>query len=78
MPNFPLARAEQEARNIVGGYTHAEHKAYIASLPNNDRCNLMLKVAGVGYGPRPVPISTEVPKKRCNTRFLQIIKFWSN
>jgi hypothetical protein len=76
LPNFPLCReyeeddvqfltrVEQEARNIVGGYTRMEHEAYIASIPNNGCLNHVLKVVGVGYGPLPVPISTEVLKKR--------------
>jgi hypothetical protein len=76
LPNFPLshedgeddvqllARVEQEDRNIMGGYTHVEHEAYIASLPNNGRLNHVLEVVGVAYGPRPVPISTKVLKKR--------------
>jgi hypothetical protein len=76
LPNFPLhredgeddvqflARVEQEARNIMGGYTRAEHEACNASLPNNGRLNCVLEVAGVGYGPRPVPVSAEVLKKR--------------
>jgi hypothetical protein len=46
LPNFPLchegekdgvrflARVEQEARNIVGGYTRAEYKACLTSIPN--------------------------------------------
>jgi hypothetical protein len=76
LPRFPLSReddeddthfvvrVEQEARNIVGGYTHMEHKACIASLPNNSRLNCVLEVVGVAYGSHPVPISTEVLKKR--------------
>jgi hypothetical protein len=73
LPNFPmrhkddvrfLARVKQEARNIVGGYTRMEHKACIASLPNNDRLNHVLEVMGVGYGSRPMPVSAEVLKKR--------------
>jgi hypothetical protein len=59
-----LTRVEQEARNIVGGYTCMEHKACIASIPNNDRLNRVLEIAGVGYASRPVPISAEVLKKR--------------
>jgi hypothetical protein len=59
-----LARDEQKDRNIMGGYTHTEHEAYIASLPNNGRLNHVLDVAGLAYGPRPVPVSTEVLKKR--------------
>jgi hypothetical protein len=47
-----LVRVEQEARNIVGSYTCTEHEACIASLPNNDRMNRVLKVAGVAYMPR--------------------------
>jgi hypothetical protein len=76
LPNFPLScedgeddvqllvRVEQEARNIMGDYTRAEHKACIASLPNNGRLNHVLEVARVAYGPRLVPISAEVLKKR--------------
>jgi hypothetical protein len=76
LPHFPLrheneegdlqfmARVEQGIRNIVGGYTCMEHEACIASLLNNDCLNHVLKVVGVGYGPCPVPISTEVLKKR--------------
>jgi hypothetical protein len=76
LPNFPLscedgeddvqllARVEQEARNIMGGYTRAEHKACIASLPNNGHLNHVLEVARVAYGPRSVPVSAEVLKKR--------------
>jgi uncharacterized protein YbaP (TraB family) len=75
LPNFPLsregeddvqllARVEQEARNIVGGYTHTKHEACIASLPNNDHLNHLLEVARVAYGSHPVPVSMEVLKKR--------------
>jgi hypothetical protein len=76
LPRFPLsredgeddtrllARVEQEVRNIMDSYTCTEHKACIASLPNNGRLNCVLEVAGVAYGPFPVPISTEVLKKR--------------
>jgi hypothetical protein len=76
LPNFPLRRkgekddvrflprVEQEAKNIVGGYTCVEHEACLASIPNNDRLNCVLKLAGVSYGPRPVPVSAEVLKKR--------------
>jgi hypothetical protein len=76
LPRFPLshkddeddagflARVEQEARVIVGSYTSTEHEACIASLPNNGRLNHALKLAGVAYGPRQVPVSTEVLKKR--------------
>jgi hypothetical protein len=60
---FPV-RVEQEARNIMGGYTSAEHEACIVSLPNNSCLNRVLDVAWGGFGPRPVPISTEVLKKR--------------
>jgi hypothetical protein len=59
-----LARVEQEARNIVGGYTRTEHKACLASIPNNGRLNYVLELAGVSYGPRLVPVSAEVLKKR--------------
>jgi hypothetical protein len=41
-----------------------EHKACIASLPNNDCLNRVLEVVGVAYGPRLVLVSTEVLKKR--------------
>jgi hypothetical protein len=63
LPHFPLSRedeeddaqllatVEQEARNILGGYTRAEHEACVASLPNNGGLNHVLKVAGVSYGP---------------------------
>jgi hypothetical protein len=76
LPNFPLhcegeedgaqflARVEQEARNIVGGFTLVEHEACLASIPNNGRLNRVLERAGVSYEPRPVPVSTEVLKKR--------------
>jgi hypothetical protein len=76
LPNFPLhhkdeeddvrflTRVEQEARNIVGGYTHVEHKACIISIPNNGHLNRVLKIAGVSYGPCLVPISAKVLKKR--------------
>jgi hypothetical protein len=48
----------------MDSYTCTEHKACIASLPNNGRLNCVLEVAGVAYGPFPVPVSTEVLKKR--------------
>jgi hypothetical protein len=76
LPNFPLsreddeddthllARVEREARNIVGGYTRGEHEACITSLPNNGHLNRVLEVAGVSYEPHPVPVSTEILKKR--------------
>jgi hypothetical protein len=59
-----LARVEQEARVIVGSYTRTEHKACIAGLQNNGRLNRVRELTGVAYGPRPVPVSTEVLKKR--------------
>jgi hypothetical protein len=58
LPNFPLrhdgeedgaqflARVQQEARNIVGGYTCAEHEACLASIPNNSHLNHVLKLMG--------------------------------
>jgi hypothetical protein len=76
LPRFPLshedgendaqllARVEQEARNIVGSYTRVEHEACIANLPNNGRLNYVLEVVGVSYGPRLVPVSTKVLKKK--------------
>jgi hypothetical protein len=76
LPNFPLrregeeddvrflARVEQEARNIVDGYTRAEHEARLTSITNNSRLNRVLELVGVSYGPCPVPVSTEVLKKR--------------
>jgi hypothetical protein len=48
----------------VGSYTCTDKEACITSLPNNGRLNHVLKVAGVAYGPRPVPISVKVLKKR--------------
>jgi hypothetical protein len=59
-----LVRVEQEARNIVGDYTRAEHEACLAIIPNNGRLNHVLKLMGVSCGPRPVPISVEVLRKR--------------
>jgi hypothetical protein len=59
-----LAWVEQEARVIVGSYMCMEHDTCIAGLQNNDRLNRVLKLTGVAYGPRPVPISVEVLKKR--------------
>jgi hypothetical protein len=41
-----------------------ERKACIDSLPNNSRLNRVLKVEGVAYGPRPIPVSMKVLKKR--------------
>jgi hypothetical protein len=73
LPSFPLScedgvklivRVEQEARNIMGGYVHAEHEACTTSLPNNGRLNRVLEVVGVAYGSCPLPVSAEVLKKR--------------
>jgi hypothetical protein len=76
LPRFPLfredeehdthflARVEPEAKNIVGSYTGTEHQACITSLPNNGRLNHVLELAGVAYGPRSVPVSPVVLKKR--------------
>jgi hypothetical protein len=76
LPRFPLfhkdgeddtrllVRVKQEARNIIDNYTCTEHEACIASLTNNGCLNHMLEIAGVAYGPRSVPISPEVLKKR--------------
>jgi hypothetical protein len=76
LPRFPLcrqddeddtellARVEQEARVIVNSYMHTEHKACIAGLRNNGRLNHVIELAGVVYGPRPVPVFVEVMKKR--------------
>jgi hypothetical protein len=57
-----LTRVEKEARVLVGSYTRLEHEA-CAILPNNDRLNCILELAGVAYGPRPTPVSVEVLKK---------------
>jgi hypothetical protein len=59
-----LERVEQEARVIMGSYTCTEHEACIAGLQNNGRLNRVLELMRVAYGPRPVPVSTEVLKKR--------------
>jgi hypothetical protein len=76
LPNFPLrcegekdgvrfpTRVEQEARNIVGAYTRAEHEASLASIPNNGRLSHVLRLTGVSYGSHPVPVSAEVLKKK--------------
>jgi hypothetical protein len=76
LPNFPLrhegekddvrflARVEQEARNIVGGYTCAEHEACLASILSNGNLNHVLELTGACYGLHLVPISVEVLKKR--------------
>jgi hypothetical protein len=76
LPRFPLsskdeeddahflARVEQEARNIIGSYTHVEHDACLASLPNNGHLNHVFEVAGVAYAPSLVHVSAEVRKKR--------------
>jgi hypothetical protein len=76
LPNFPLrhegemddvrflARVKQEARNIVGCYTCAEHEACLTSIPNNGRLNRVLELMGVSYGPHLVPVSVEILKKR--------------
>jgi hypothetical protein len=55
----------------VGYYTHTEHEACIASLQNNGHLNRVLKLVGVAYEPRPVPVSTEVFKKR-----MLLGRFW--
>jgi hypothetical protein len=59
-----LVRVEQEARNIVGSYTRAEHEACVSGLCNNGHLNRVLELAGVANGPRPAPTSAEVLKKR--------------
>jgi hypothetical protein len=75
LPRFPLshddgeddaqllARVEQKARNIVGGYMRVEHEDHIANPPNNGRLNHVLEVVGVSYGSRSVPVSVEFLKK---------------
>jgi hypothetical protein len=69
LPRFPLspedhedgagflARVEQDGRAIVGSYTRAKHEAYVVGLQNNAHLNRVLELAGVAYGPRPVPVS---------------------
>jgi hypothetical protein len=76
LPRFPLShedevddarfleRVEQEARNIVGSYMHAEHEACVSGLPNNSRLNCVLELTGVAYGPCSAPVSAKVLKKR--------------
>jgi hypothetical protein len=71
-----LARVEQEARNIVGSYTHMGHKACLASLPNNHCLNRVLKVAGVAYAPLLVPVSAEVLKKRKVDAIMKALAKW--
>jgi hypothetical protein len=48
-----LARIELDAEGIVGSYTRLEHDGCIASLRNGGRLNLIFKLAGVAYRPRP-------------------------
>jgi hypothetical protein len=49
---------------IVGSYMRTEHKACITGLRNNSRLNYVLELTGVASRPCPVPVSTEVLKKR--------------
>jgi hypothetical protein len=57
-------RGKQEARNIMGSYTHTEHEACLACLPNSGRLNRVLEVAGVANAPRPVPIFCRGSKEK--------------
>jgi hypothetical protein len=62
-----LVRVVQEARIVVGCYTHPEHEACLTGLHNNSHMNRVLELAGVAYGPYPVPgsdASTEASMKR--------------
>jgi hypothetical protein len=62
-----LANVELEVEGIVGTYTHLEHDVCMAGLLNWGRLNHMFELAGVPYGPRPVPgmeAFTEASKKR--------------
>jgi hypothetical protein len=62
-----LARVELEAEGIVGSYTKPEHDACLAHMHNRGRLNHIFELAGVTYGPRPVPGTeefTEAMRKR--------------
>jgi hypothetical protein len=39
----------------VGSYTHPEHDVFMAGLSNQGQLNHVFELAGVPYGPRPVP-----------------------
>jgi hypothetical protein len=54
-----LARVELEAKDIVGGYTKAEHDACLAHVRNGGRLNRVFELAGVAYGPRVMPDTDE-------------------
>jgi hypothetical protein len=53
---------ELEAESAVGSYSRPEHDVCVASVPKGGRLNPMFDLAGVLYGPRPVPC-TEASKK---------------
>jgi hypothetical protein len=46
-----LARVELEAKSVVAGYSHPEHDACVASLPNIGQLNHVFELAGVECGP---------------------------
>jgi hypothetical protein len=57
-----LARVELEAEGIVGSYTKPEHDACRAHMHNGGWLNRIFELAGVTYGPRPVPSTEEFTK----------------
>jgi hypothetical protein len=62
-----LARIELYIKGIMGSYTSLEHDACIMNLHNGGRLNRMFELAGMAYGPRPVPgfdAFIEASKKR--------------
>jgi hypothetical protein len=62
-----LARVELEVEGIVGSCTKPEHDAFLSHVHNRGQLNHIFELAGVAYGPWPMPGTkefTEAAKKK--------------
>jgi hypothetical protein len=64
-----LVRVELEAEGIVGSYTKPKHDACLAHMRNGGQLNRVFELAGVTYGPRPMPGTEEFIKAVRKRRF---------
>jgi hypothetical protein len=72
------ARVELAMTNIIGRYTHGEHKVSIEALPNGSRVNRVFEHAGMPYRPRLEPSSMVNAEAAKNRKKTPVLGPWPN